>query len=80
MPTVPDGPLAGAEYHRVTTIRSDDDPIALRASLGGNAEVGYYINFRGDPERVRAMIAMLAETAKVMVVDGKYKDARTQPR
>ena len=79
MPTVPYGPLEGAEFHRVSTIRSDDDPLALRISMGGDPEVGYYINFRGDPEKVREMIEMLAEVAKVMVAEGKYKDERTRP-
>lgn len=75
-PIIPDGPLAGVEFHRVKTIRSDDDPIALRVSMGGNDESGYYINFRGDPAKVREMIAMLAEAAEKAVVDGHYADMR----
>lgn len=36
--------------------REPDDPLALRASIGGTPEMGYYLVFRGDPEKVREML------------------------
>lgn len=36
--------------------RLDDDPITLRASIGGDEAIGYYISYRGDPAKVLAMV------------------------
>lgn len=33
-----------------------DDPICLRASIGGTAKDGYYLNYRGDDADIRAML------------------------
>lgn len=39
---------------RVTKL--PDDPLCLRASLGGTAEMGYYLSFRGDREQVQRLL------------------------
>lgn len=85
MPTIPQGPLEGAEYHRVTVTRENDDSIkiegksvdVLRASIGGNDSIGFYLVFRGDPAKVVTMLEMMAEAAKDMLPRGQYKDERT---
>lgn len=71
MPTVPQGPLEGAEYHHVKSIREPDDKVpgagpVLRASIGGNDETGYYFVFRGDPKKVAAMVQMINEVAQAV--------------
>jgi hypothetical protein len=75
------------EHYRWKTIRKDDDIMAfapdvepvnvLRASIGGTEEIGFYLTFRGDPERIAPMLKMAAELARALV-DGKvsYKDER----
>jgi hypothetical protein len=50
---------------KVTAIREADDPIALRASIGGTPEVGFYLVFRGDPEAVRNMLRVVNAVAQV---------------
>jgi hypothetical protein len=40
----------------VTLQRLPDDPLCLRASIGGTKEEGYYCMFRGDQDKVRAML------------------------
>ncbi len=37
---------------KVRIIRDKDDPIALRISMGGREEIGYYIVYRGDPQEI----------------------------
>ena len=49
MDELPEDPL-------VVLQRKDDDPICLRASLGGSDRIGYYCVFRGDKEEVIACI------------------------
>lgn len=89
MPTVPQGPLEGAEYHHVTVTREDDDQrmIAgktvnvLRASIGGNDDMGgFYLVFRGEPAKVVEMLEMMTEAAKNMLPRGQYKDKRRRRR
>lgn len=85
MPTVPQGPFEGAEYHHVTVTRDDDDYLTiegkevnvLRASIGGNDDIGgYYLAFRGEPEKIVKMLEMMTEAAKDMLPRGQYKDTR----
>jgi hypothetical protein len=40
----------------VTLQHLPDDPICLRASIGGSREEGYYCMFRGDQKAVLAML------------------------
>lgn len=37
-------------------IKKEDDPIALRASIGGTKEIGFYCVFRGNKMDVIDMI------------------------
>ncbi len=47
---------------RFRLIREADDPLALRASIGGQAHIGWYLVYRGDPLEVLAMLRkVLAE-------------------
>lgn len=41
---------------KVKIIKEPDDPLCLRASIGGNKEMGYYITYRGDLKEVRVML------------------------
>jgi hypothetical protein len=85
MPTVPYGSYEGAEAYRVSVSREDDDTVnvpgkgemeALRASIGGNDEIGFYLVFRGEPKKVVKMLEMMTAAAKDMLPRGNYKDER----
>jgi hypothetical protein len=39
--------------------RLPDDPICIRASIGGDDRIGYYCLFRGDQAKVIEMIEMV---------------------
>lgn len=41
----------------IKIIKKEDDPLALRASIGGDAVIGYYLVYRGDEDAVASMIA-----------------------
>jgi hypothetical protein len=47
----------------VTLQHLPDDPLCLRASIGGNKEEGYYCAFRGEQ---KAVVAMLETVLLVM--------------
>ncbi len=38
---------------KVKIIKEDDDPLALRISMGGLPGVGYYVVYRGDLEDIK---------------------------
>jgi hypothetical protein len=85
VPTVPQGPLEGAEYFRLNFSREDDDRVTLpdgteadvlRVSIGGAADVGYYFKFRGDPTAILAMLEVVHEAAKQQLPRGRYEDNR----
>lgn len=87
MPTVPQGRYEGAEFFRLNFSREDDDQQAvganelvdvLRISIGGNAEIGYYFKFRGDPDAVLAMLEVVHAGAKQQLPRGRYADLRTR--
>lgn len=87
MPTVPHGPLEGAEYHRLNLSREDDDYqqvrdvgqiTVLRISIGGHDEIGYYLKFRGDPADVIRVLEMMLEAARQQLPRGRYADNRTR--
>lgn len=40
----------------VTVRKLPDDPLCLRASLGGLSEMGFYLSYRGDGMRVRELL------------------------
>lgn len=44
--------------------REEDDPMALRASIGGNDHVGFYLVYRGDPEKVLEMLREVVQEAE----------------
>ena len=86
-PTVPHGPLEGAEFHRINLSREDDDltdvpglgPVSvLRISIGGTDEIGYYLKFRGDPADVTRVLELMLETARRQLPRGRYDDNRTR--
>jgi hypothetical protein len=87
MPTVPHGPLEGAELYRVNLSREDDDHLVvganerikvLRISLGGTDEIGYYLKFRGDPDQVVKVLEIMLEAARQQLPRGRYADNRTR--
>jgi hypothetical protein len=55
-------PLLPATLHMPTKVliyRRKDDPVALRASIGGSPEEGYYCTFRGDRAAVYEMLQIV---------------------
>lgn len=48
----------------ISISRKTDDPIALRASIGGKEGVGYYCVFRGNPADVVPMLEQVLEAMK----------------
>jgi hypothetical protein len=54
--------------HRKTIVkvtRLPDDPLALRASIGGKPDIGYYLTYRGDPQEVVAMLREVIAQAEL---------------
>jgi len=41
-----------SEWPEVRIIKEADDPICVRASIGGHPKIGYYLVYRGDVEDV----------------------------
>lgn len=87
MPTVPHGPYEGAKAYRLNFSREDDDVQqmganerfeVLRISIGGNEEIGFYLKFRGDPDKVLEMLDIVHEAAKQQIPRGRYDDLRTK--
>ena len=85
MPTVPQGPYKGSKFYQLNFSREDDDSIdvprkgtmdALRISIGGNEEIGFYFKFRGDPDRILKMLEIVHEAAKSQLPRGRYDDMR----
>jgi hypothetical protein len=73
------------EAYRISVTRQHDDAQmvpgvgrmnVLRASIGGNEQIGFYLQFRGDPEKVAKMLDMMAAAAAEMLPAGRYKDER----
>jgi hypothetical protein len=60
---------------RVMIYRAKDDPMCLRASIGGTEEVGYYCTFRGDRakifEMLRTVLAVIEHVPDDMPIDVK---------
>lgn len=72
---------------RLKMVRENDDflhsegnePVkVLRASIGGNDHIGYYLTFRGEPEEIVDMLEMMAQAAKQQLPRGRYLDKRTE--
>ncbi len=57
-------------------IRETDDPIALRASIGGRPEIGWYLVFRGEPSAIASMLEEVVDVARVELA--KIAKARPQ--
>jgi hypothetical protein len=58
----------GGRSHRkhVTKVtRLPDDPLALRASIGGKPDIGYYLTYRGDPKEVLSMLREVLDRAEL---------------
>jgi hypothetical protein len=51
----------------IKILREDNDPEALRVSIGGTPEVGYYFVYRGEPQQILAMLepVIAAATAQL---------------
>jgi hypothetical protein len=76
----------GAEVFHLNFSREDDDYLdvpdmgrvqALRISIGGHPDVGYYCKFRGDPEDVVKILEVIFEAAKQQLPRGRYDDMRS---
>lgn len=53
------------ERTNLVITREKADPLALRASIGGNKEVGYYLVWRGDdPLKVLEMLRIVTAVAE----------------
>jgi hypothetical protein len=50
---------------RVLIKKEKDDPIALRASVGGNEKDGYYLVYRGNLQLVKKMIKRVQEAIDI---------------
>ncbi len=46
---------------KITIKKEPTDPLALRASIGGNEKVGYYCVYRGDIQAIRLMLARVLD-------------------
>ena len=57
--------LPGGERVNVTT-----------ASVGGTEQLGFYLQFRGEPEKVVKMLELMAVVAAEMLPAGRYNDER----
>ena len=55
-------------YTPIRILKSPDDPKALRVSMGGTKEIGYYLVFRGDKEAILHCIETLHAALKSGVV------------
>lgn len=53
-----------------------DDPICLRASIGGTEETGFYVVYRGDREKVAVM---LEHCSKIFNTSLLVPEAAAQP-
>ena len=45
-------------------IKLQDDPIALRASIGGKPEIGWYCSYRGNRPDIIVMLEKVLEDLK----------------
>ena len=45
-------------------IKLQDDPIALRASIGGKPEIGFYCSYRGNRPDIITMLEKVLEDLK----------------
>jgi hypothetical protein len=55
---------------KVVLMRSTDDPICLRISIGGTQDIGFYFNFRGEPLDVALMLERVSEAFRARVATG----------
>lgn len=63
-------------------IREPDDPAAeTRVSIGSlPRELGAYLVFRGEPDKVVDILEKTLEKAKQELPQGNYKDQRGRPQ
>lgn len=66
----------------VTISRQDDDEIAeARVSLGKPKGLdGFYIVFRGEPDKVLKLMREALDVAEHAIVEGRYADKRGRPQ
>lgn len=60
---------------KVVVIKEPDDPIALRASIGGGADVGCYCVYRGDRQKVMAVIKRVLQFMENMPANADEADS-----
>lgn len=60
--------------------KEQDDPICLRASIGGQVPEGYYIVYRGDREKVLAMLRSVVESFEKYSALPELKPGEVQKR
>ena len=58
----------------------DDISGILRASIGGNETVGYYLVFRGDPDKIVQMLKDVTINTIDALSIGNYADKRGRPQ
>jgi hypothetical protein len=49
------------KYGEVAILKSETDPLCTRISIGGNAETGYYCNYRGYKDDVYRILEIILE-------------------
>lgn len=59
----------------VQITRRPDDPLCLRASIGGTEKSGYYCLFRGNQEQVLAMLELVLVAMRIAPPIAVDKDA-----
>jgi hypothetical protein len=59
-----------AELTDVKVTKLSDDPICLRASIGGRAGKGFYISYRGDEREVIEAVEQALAALKTAVRHG----------
>lgn len=66
---------------RFKIIREPDDPlVSARASVGGGPGIGYYLVFRGDPDKVLLALRAVLDEAERALPAGRYNDTRGRPQ
>lgn len=61
----------------ITLVLDGEEMPTLRASIGGNKEIGFYLVFRGDPGEVAEMLATVNDVAAHALPGGAYEDKRS---
>ena len=63
--------------NKVVIEKKEDDPEALRASIGGRKDKGYYLVFRGDDEEIIMMLHAMTGAFRSYINYKKNNNAKT---